>query len=70
MTLTPRQRDVVALLHAGLTCPEIATRLQIAERTVRRHVEDIDALLRKEHPSDAPPLKLIRKHAPELLEAA
>ena len=70
MKLTPRQRDVVALLDARLTCPQIAERLGIAERTVRRHVEIIDAALREEHPSEATPLKLIRKHARELLEAA
>lgn len=64
--LTPRQRDVVALLDAGLTCPQIASRLQIRERTVRRHVEDIARGLA----GNGPPIRRILAHAKELLEAA
>jgi DNA-binding NarL/FixJ family response regulator len=66
MKLTPRQRDVVALLHAGLTCPAIARRLGITERTVRRHVQDIAHEIRGEQP----PIRRIVQNARELLEAS
>ena len=66
MKLTPRQRDVVALLDAGLTCPQIAERLGIAVKTVRRHVDDIA----KRVPGELTPLKRIRQHASELINAA
>ncbi len=35
--LTPRERQVLQLAAAGMTCPEIGARLQISERTVERH---------------------------------
>lgn len=71
MRLTPRQRDVVALLDAGLTCPQIAERLEIAERTVRRHVEDLDALLDEMGLGRGlKPIRRIIANAHELLEAA
>lgn len=66
MKLTPRQRDVVALLHAGLTCPAIARRLGITERAVRRHIEVIS----KELEGKQPPIRRILVHAEELLNAA
>ena len=43
--LTPRERETVALIAAGLTNREIAATLTIAERTVMRHVEHILAKL-------------------------
>jgi DNA-binding NarL/FixJ family response regulator len=64
--LTQRQRDVVVLLDAGLLCWEIADRLQIAERTVRRHIEDIA----KKVPGAQPPIRRILLNARKLLEAA
>ena len=38
--LTPRQRQVAALVAAGLTNDQIARRLEITTRTVRKHVAD------------------------------
>ncbi|HSC49432.1 MAG TPA: LuxR C-terminal-related transcriptional regulator [Gaiellaceae bacterium] len=40
-TLTPRQRDVLALLRLGLTNREIASRLVIEEATAKVHVRHI-----------------------------
>ena len=39
--LTAREREIVALLRAGLTNAEIALRLSIAPGTVRRHLENV-----------------------------
>lgn len=39
--LTPRQREVLDLLHHGLSNKLIARQLQLSENTVRRHVQDI-----------------------------
>jgi D-alanyl-D-alanine carboxypeptidase/D-alanyl-D-alanine-endopeptidase (penicillin-binding protein 4) len=39
--LTPRQREVLALLVEGLDNREIATRLEISERTARAHVSSL-----------------------------
>jgi DNA-binding CsgD family transcriptional regulator len=39
--LTPRQREVAALVAAGLTSREIAARLVITERSAESHVERI-----------------------------
>ena len=39
--LTPRQRDVVALITRGLSNRQIAERLVISERTADRHVSNI-----------------------------
>jgi DNA-binding CsgD family transcriptional regulator len=41
--LTPRQSQVAALVARGLTNEQIAHRLDISPRTVRKHVEDIFA---------------------------
>ena len=43
--LTPRQREVLALLATGRTNREIATSLFISENTVARHVADIFRVL-------------------------
>jgi DNA-binding CsgD family transcriptional regulator len=43
--LTPREREIVVLLAAGLSNREIGERLGIAERTVKFHVGEILARL-------------------------
>jgi len=43
--LTPREREVLALIAEGLTNAEIAQRLVITTRTARKHVEHIMAKL-------------------------
>ena len=39
--LTPRQRQVAALVELGLTNRQIGGRLGLTERTVRKHVADL-----------------------------
>jgi len=39
--LTPRQREVLELLHQGLSNKLVARKLALSENTVRRHVQDI-----------------------------
>ena len=39
--LTPRQREVLELLHQGLTNKVIARRLALSDNTVRRHMQEI-----------------------------
>jgi DNA-binding NarL/FixJ family response regulator len=39
--LTPRQREVLELLHQGLSNKLIARKLVLSDNTVRRHVQDI-----------------------------
>jgi DNA-binding NarL/FixJ family response regulator len=43
--LSARQREVAALVAAGLTDAEIADRLVISRRTVRSHVADVLRLI-------------------------
>ena len=43
--LTPRQRDILRLMHQGLTGGAIASRLRISESTVGKHVHDLYARL-------------------------
>lgn len=66
MPLTPRQREVVALLREGLTAPEIAGRLGISTATVRRHIEAIANKV----PGPQKPIRRILLHAEALLAAA
>jgi len=39
--LTPRQRQVLELLHGGLTNKVIARKLALSDNTVRRHMQEI-----------------------------
>ena len=39
--LTPRQREVLELLHSGLTNKVIARKLALSDNTVRRHMQEI-----------------------------
>lgn len=39
--LTPRQCEVLTLLHQGLSNKQIARKLYLSDNTVRRHVQDI-----------------------------
>ncbi|MFQ6173241.1 response regulator transcription factor [Oryzobacter sp. R7] len=41
--LTPRQRQVCALVARGLTNSQVAARTGVTERTVRKHLEDVFA---------------------------
>ena len=40
-TLTPRQTEVLTLLHKGLTVPEIGVALNISPSTIRNHTQHI-----------------------------
>ncbi len=51
--LTPREREVLALLADGLSNKEIAQRLAVAERTAKFHVESILAKLGAANRADA-----------------
>ena len=39
--LTPRQREVLELLHQGLTNKVIARKLALSDNTVRRHMQEV-----------------------------
>lgn len=41
VNLTPREREVVALIAAGLTARQVARRLVLSPRTVEHHVQRI-----------------------------
>jgi len=51
--LTPRQCEVLDLLHQGLSNKLIARRLSLSENTVRRHVQDILAFFGVANRSEA-----------------
>jgi DNA-binding NarL/FixJ family response regulator len=44
-TLTEREREILGLVAAHLTNPEIAARLHLSDKTVRNHVSNIFAKL-------------------------
>jgi DNA-binding NarL/FixJ family response regulator len=58
--LTPREREVVALLAEGLTNREIGGRLVVSEHTVHRHVTNI--LRKLDAPSRAAAVALAARH--------
>jgi DNA-binding CsgD family transcriptional regulator len=45
--LTPRQREIVILLAAGLTCAEAAAALDLSSRTVQHHLERLKQRFRQ-----------------------
>ncbi len=51
--LTARERDILDCIARGLTNPQIADSLQIAEKTVRNHVTRVFSKLGTEHRSQA-----------------
>ena len=51
--LSPRERDVLALLGEGLRNQDIAARLSIAEKTVKHHVSSILSKLQLNHRTEA-----------------
>ena len=51
--LTPRQREVLLLRFAGLSCDEAGARLGIAEMTVRNHLREACARLGVSRQMDA-----------------
>ena len=63
--LTPRQRQVVAMLSDGASYAKVARLLGIKERTVRMHVEHIAARL----DGEGSPLRRVLKHSASLLAA-
>ena len=40
-TLSPRQREILALLAQGMRAREIGARLQLSETTVRNHISGL-----------------------------
>jgi DNA-binding CsgD family transcriptional regulator len=64
LRLTARQRDVVALVAAGLTRQQIADRLRVRNETVRFHLKAIARKL----PGTGHELRRIRLHAREMLD--
>lgn len=61
--LTPRQRQITALLIAGRSVTSIATQLHCTEATVRNHIADIAAKINSPHP----PMRRILMYGPDLL---
>ena len=59
--LTPREREVLALLVEGLTNPEIAERLTVSYSTARAHVSNILSKLGVSNRAEAVALALRRK---------
>lgn len=52
-SLTPREREILQMVAAGLVNPEIAGRLSIAENTVMKHVSHIMAKLKARNRMEA-----------------
>lgn len=64
--MSPRQREVVALVRDGLTYRQIGAQLQISPYTVRAHVVDI---FDKHGIEGVAPLRWIAANAARLLAA-
>lgn len=47
--LTPRQREVLALVASGLTYKEVGSRLGLSPRTIKYHMSEIMAVLHLKH---------------------
>jgi DNA-binding CsgD family transcriptional regulator len=62
--LSPRQRDVVALLVAGHTQAEIVTKLGFSRGTFRFHIRQVAKRL----PGPGSPMRRVLLHARDLLE--
>jgi FixJ family two-component response regulator len=62
--LTQRQRDVVALLVAGLSQREIRERLQIRRETLRFHIRTLG----KRIPGPGSAMRRVLLHARDLLD--
>jgi len=59
--LTPREREVLALMVEGLTNPEIAERLVVSRSTAKAHVSNILSKLGASNRAEAVSLALQRK---------
>lgn len=62
--LTPREREVLALMVEGLTNPEIAERLVVSRSTAKAHVSNILSKLGVSNRAEAIALALQQKLAP------
>lgn len=62
--LTPREREVLALMVKGLTNPEIANRLIVSRATAKAHVSNVLAKLGAANRAEAVAIALQRKLVP------